>query len=71
MTSPVEQIVVKCPNCGTRYEDWYRGSVNLNLDDDFDEEYLRQASTATCPTCGHVVELHTLVVSGDVWTMRG
>lgn len=54
--------------------DALRGLVSaehsLNLDD-FDEEYLRQASTATCPTCGHFVELHTLVVSGDVWTQRG
>ncbi len=42
--------------------------MNLDLDD-FDEEYLREASTATCPSCGHVVELDTLIVEGDVWRL--
>ncbi len=44
--------------------------MNFGLDD-FDEEYPREASTATCPSCGHVVELDALIVTGDVWTMRG
>jgi ribosomal protein S27AE len=68
MTSPPRQIKVECPRCGSSYEDWYRPSINLNLDD-FDEDYLRQASTATCPTCGYVVELSTLVVQGDIWRL--
>ena len=50
VTSLPRSITVKCPNCGTRYEDWHRASMNLDLDD-FDEEYLREASTATCPSC--------------------
>jgi len=66
VTSPPRKITVECPKCATRYDDWYRPSINLDLDD-FDEEYLRRASTATCPECGHVVELNTLVVKGDVW----
>ena len=41
-------IQVECPERGTQYEDWYRGSINLALDD-FDDEYLEQATTATCP----------------------
>ncbi len=69
MTSPPERITVACPECGIEYEDWMR-SVNLDLDD-FGEDYLRECSTATCPRCAHVVELDTLVVKGDVWTMRG
>ena len=39
MTSPIEDITVQCPKCGHLYQDWFRGSVNLDLDD-FDEEYL-------------------------------
>ena len=66
MTSPPRKINVECPKCGARYDDWHRPSINLDLDN-FDEEYLRRASTATCPSCGHVVELRTLVVEGDVW----
>lgn len=31
-----------------------------------DEEYMRAASTATCPACGHVMELAMLVVRTDV-----
>ena len=66
MTSPVETIRVACPSCGREYEDWTRGSVNLDLDD-VDDDYLRACSTATCPSCGHVVALGTLVVIGNVW----
>ena len=40
MTSPVEKIVVQCPECGKCYEDWWRPSINLQLDD-FDDDYLR------------------------------
>jgi hypothetical protein len=68
MTSPVEQIRVECPRCGREYDDWRRGSVNLNLDD-FDDDYLRACSTAACPECGFVVGLDTLVVEGNVWTL--
>ena len=54
MTSPIEDITVQCPKCGNLYEDWYRGSVNLDLDP-FDDEYLDQCSSATCPECQHKV----------------
>jgi predicted RNA-binding Zn-ribbon protein involved in translation (DUF1610 family) len=66
LTTPPKQITVQCPDCGRQYEDWYRASINLDLDD-FDESYLREASTATCPDCGSVVELSTLVVKGGIW----
>ena len=32
MTSPPKEITVECPKCGRFYEDWYRASVNLDLD---------------------------------------
>ncbi len=62
MTSPPQQIRVECPRCGPVFEDWMRGSVNLDLegwDPDAPEvqEYLRE-----CSTCRHVAELDTLVV---------
>jgi hypothetical protein len=66
VTSPPEQITVECPDCGDRFPDWYRPSINLDIDD-FDEEYLRAATTATCPSCARVVELDSLVVGGNVW----
>ena len=69
MTSPVQQIKVECPACSTVYDDWFRASVNLDLDPQMDEEYLEQASTATCPSCGHTVDLGTLVVGdeSEIW----
>jgi endogenous inhibitor of DNA gyrase (YacG/DUF329 family) len=70
MTQPVERVQVGCPRCDTVYEDWTRGSINLDLDD-FDEAYMREATTGTCPMCGHVVELNTLVVAGGVWMAPG
>jgi len=66
MTSPVEQIRVECPRCGTVFDDWRRASINRNLDD-VDDDYVHRASTATCPECGHVADLGSLVVEGDVW----
>ncbi len=69
MTSPVEEIRVECPRCATTFDDWTRGSINLDLDA-FDDDYVRRASTATCPSCGHVVELDALVVKDGVWRFR-
>jgi endogenous inhibitor of DNA gyrase (YacG/DUF329 family) len=67
MTSPVEQVKVECPKCGRSYTTDYRASMNLGLDD-FDEKYVREMSTGTCPSCGHEVELGALVVEPDgVW----
>ena len=67
MTSPPEEITVECPKCGHHYEDWIRGSVNLDLDP-FDSDYLESCSTATCPKCQHKVNLDVLVVEDGVFT---
>ncbi len=64
MTSPCEQIEVECPNCGTVYSDWIRRSLNLMLDD-FDEDYIKEATTATCPSCSYTVDFGGLVVRPD------
>lgn len=53
-----------CPKCDTKYEDWCRPSINLGMDD-FDDEYMMKATTATCPTCDHRVQLDTLIVGPD------
>lgn len=38
--------------------DWCRDSINFDLDPQMnDEKYLRECCTATCPWCGHVVDL--------------
>ena len=69
MTSPVEEIRVQCPRCGTVFDDWTRGSLNLDLDD-VDDDYVRACATATCPSCGEVVALSTLIVRDGVWETR-
>jgi len=41
--------------------------MNLQMDD-FDDEYIEEMSTGTCPACGHKVQLDVLVVRPDgVW----
>ena len=71
MTSPPEHIQVACPKCGHVYPDWYRPSINLTLEH-FDEEYLEQASTSTCPECGHKVRHNVLTVREDgAWEFSG
>jgi len=64
MTSPPKNITVKCPKCGTVFEDWYRASVNLMLDD-FDDDYIEQCSSAICPDCGYKVEFDSLIVDRE------
>ncbi len=47
-----------------------RASINLMINPDFDEEYLRKASTATCPDCRHTIDLGVLIVRKEgVWAM--
>ncbi len=50
MTSPPRDIHVTCPDCGHRYMDWYRPAINLSLDD-FDDDYLKEASSMTWARC--------------------
>ena len=64
MTSPPTEISVTCPDCGHGYRDWYRPSINLTLDD-FDDDYLEQASTTTCPKCGVKHDLDVLMAQLD------
>ena len=61
MTTPIEQITVGCSGCGHRYEDYHRRSMNLSLDD-FDDDYLEQMPTTTCPECAGQRSIGSLVV---------
>jgi len=39
--------------------------------DNFDDDYVREATTGKCPDCGTVVDLGSLVVGQDgVWTLK-
>jgi hypothetical protein len=46
--------------------DWYRASINLDLDD-FDASYIDAATSATCPSCGHKVYFESLMCSEGVF----
>jgi DNA-directed RNA polymerase subunit RPC12/RpoP len=72
LTTPPEKITVECPECSAVYGDWFRASMNLMLDD-FDEAYIEEASSATCPHCNCRVSLEVLIVEPDgVWrSIRG
>lgn len=71
MTLPPAPIEVTCPDCGHRYVDWYRPSINLSLDES-DDDYLEEASTTTCPKCGSKYDLGTLFAGrGDGWAVNG
>jgi len=70
VSSPPESVTVKCPQCGQTYEDWWRPSVNLNLET-FDDEYLDACSSAVCPKCGHKVKFDVLTVRGNTFFWSG
>ena len=67
ITSPGERIEVLCPECGEPYSTAYRASVNADLDPEAaaDREWLEEVSTGTCPSCGHRVDLGTLLTGED------
>lgn len=66
---PPEEITIRCPKCGLSYQSWYRPSMNLQLDN-FDDDYIKEMSTATCPECRHTVALGVLIVRRDgVWEL--
>jgi hypothetical protein len=54
VTSPVDQILVKCQRCGHLFRDWWRASLYAHLDTELvaDAEYLDAARAAICPACG-------------------
>jgi DNA-directed RNA polymerase subunit RPC12/RpoP len=58
-------IEIICPQCGEVYETPYRASFNLDLDPSFDEDYIEDMSSGTCPSCSHRVSLGALVVERD------
>jgi hypothetical protein len=71
MTSPPREVEVCCPNCALQYVDWYRPSLNLDLDD-FDESYIDTATSAVCPNCQHKVYFeHLTVRDGVFYTNEG
>jgi DNA-directed RNA polymerase subunit RPC12/RpoP len=63
MTSPPREIEVVCPKCGHEYKDWYRPSINSTLDPEMagDEDDMSEATSATCPECGHRVPIEVLL----------
>lgn len=69
MSSPIEQVTVQCPECQAQYQDWYRASMNLDLDD-FDDDYVDAASRAVCPNCGHIVYFDSMIVRDHVFHVR-
>lgn len=62
---PPEEVTIVCPKCAHVYRDWYRASMNLDLDA-FDETYIDEASSAVCPRCSYKVYFDSLIVrDGD------
>lgn len=71
MSSPPQGIFVGCPECGVTYLDWFRPSMNLELDD-FDANCIEEASSATCPRCSCRVSLEVLIIEPNgVWRGTG
>jgi hypothetical protein len=52
MTSPARQLIVACP-CGHTYADWWRPSINLEIEDWTDDE-IAEATSTRYPVCGRV-----------------
>jgi hypothetical protein len=69
VTSPVEESLVRCPRCRHLYRDWWRASINPQLDPEMvaDTEYLDSASTAICPACGAKAAVGELTLGRGLW----
>jgi DNA-directed RNA polymerase subunit RPC12/RpoP len=62
MTSPPREVEVQCPNCGTRFSDWVRDSINLTLGEEWSEEEIIEATTFRCPKCDWQGGMDSLIV---------
>jgi hypothetical protein len=64
MTSPPEVVTVRCPSCGTTFQDWYRASVSAELDPELvaEDEYVRAGGTTTCPRCEMSFEITPVLI---------
>ena len=59
MTSPLREATrIRCPGCGTVYDEWWHATVDLALA----EQGPRGSVSSSCPSCGHRVA-HELLVS--------
>ena len=72
MTSPAEQVNVRCPKCEHDFEFLYRASMNrehfLDLSDDEFERYAQSFRIVKCPSCMHRFQVGgQLVVDGGRW----
>jgi hypothetical protein len=47
------------------YNDWWRPSINFSPGETFDHAYLDEATSSTCPDCGHKVRHDVLIVGQD------
>ena len=70
MTSPIELMTVQCPACGVAYGASYRASFNASLGEQWTDEEMEEARTATCTECGHKVTFDQLRVDKDGMTWR-
>ena len=65
MTSPIEEIEVRCPECSTIFKDSVRWSINLSLGEDWTDEEIDEATTATCPNCQYKQYGNSVIFSND------
>lgn len=64
MTSPAREIRIVCRRCGATYSSTsYRPTINVTTEA-WSEEEIRDATTATCPECGLVSRLTSLIIDG-------
>jgi predicted RNA-binding Zn-ribbon protein involved in translation (DUF1610 family) len=63
MTSPAREATrVRCPGCGTVYDEWWHATLDLALEE---RESAATAVASSCPRCGHEVPHETLVADED------
>ncbi len=62
MTSPPRRVDVECPSCGTSYSDYVRDSINLSLGETWTDEEIDEATSTTCPHCGHRLTSNALII---------
>ena len=65
MTSPIEEIEVRCPECSAIFKDSVRWSINLSLGEDWTDEEIDEATTVTCPNCKYKQYGNSVIFSND------
>jgi len=61
MTTPPEEVIIRCTTCGHRSSKFIRRSINISLGDKFTRDEIDDATIFECPMCQSKMPTDTII----------